>query len=67
MAERKRVPTTDQEWIRRTEERLRILENRRAYVLGVPPDAYLLEVDVATGNLIATHTTTGTVTVVATP
>lgn len=66
MAERKRVPTTDQEWIRRVEERLRTLENRRAYIIGVPPEAYLLDVDLA-GRLTATHTTTGTVTVVATP
>lgn len=66
MAERKRVPTTDTEWIRRTEERLRVLENRRAYVVGVPPNAYLIDVDL-TGRLIATHTTTGTATVIALP
>lgn len=66
MPQRKRVPTTDVEWIRQTEERLRILENRRSYVVGVPPDAYRLDVDLA-GRLTATHTTTGTVTVVALP
>lgn len=66
MAERRRVPSTDVEWIRRTEERLRVLENRRALVVGVPPNAYRLDVDL-TGRLIATHTTTGTVTVVALP
>lgn len=66
MAERKRVPTTDVEWIRRVEERLRVLENRRAVVIGIPPAAYLLDVDLD-GRLTATHTTTGLVTLLATP
>lgn len=66
MSERKRVPTTDVEWIRRVEERLRILENRRAYMIGIAPNAYLIEVDLA-GQLVATHTTTGTITVLAVP
>lgn len=66
MAERKRVATTTDEWVRRVEERLRVLENRRAYVVGIPPAAYLVEVNLA-GELTATHTTTGAVTVLALP
>lgn len=66
MAERRRVATTWQEWIRRIEERLRVLENRRAYVIGTAPHAWLLDVD-DTGRLTATHTGTGAVTVVAEP
>jgi hypothetical protein len=66
VAERKRVPTTTEEWVGRVEERLRVLENRRAYVIGIPPAAYLIDVNLA-GELTATHTTTGTVTVLALP
>lgn len=66
MPDRKRVPTTEPEWVRRVEERLRILENRRELMVGIPPNAYLISVDLA-GQLTATQTTTGTVTVLALP
>lgn len=63
---RKRRPTTDAELIRELDDRIRRLETRTAVVVGVPPEAYLLQVDNA-GRLVATQTTTGTVTVVALP
>ncbi|WP_433379510.1 hypothetical protein [Streptosporangium sp. CA-115845] len=52
--------------LRDLDDRVRVLEHRTSVVVGVAPDAYVLEVD-ASGRLTARHATTGTVTVVAAP
>jgi hypothetical protein len=57
---------TFEEYVRELDDRLRVLEHRTFLVLGVPPNAYLLEVNAA-GELVATNTTTGTATTVALP
>lgn len=59
-------PRTPAEILRDLDDRLRILEHRTSVVVGVAPDAYVVEVD-DTGRLTARHATTGTVTVVALP
>lgn len=65
MPKRTIKPQTDREVIRDLDDRLRRLENRPYVQVGVPPLAFVLEVDDA-GQLVATSSA-GTVTVVALP
>jgi hypothetical protein len=65
MPQRTNKPLTDRELIRSFDDRLRRLEQRPYVQVGVPPNAYLLQVDEA-GQLVATSSA-GTVTVVALP
>lgn len=65
MPKRTSKPLTDRELVRDFDYRLRRLENRPYVQIGVPPAAFLLQVDDA-GRLIATSSA-GTVTVVALP
>lgn len=65
MPQRTIKPQTDAELIREFDDRIRRLENRPYVQVGVPPAAYVLEVDDA-GQLVATSSA-GTVTVLALP
>lgn len=66
MATQPRRARSVEELLRGLDDRIRTLEHRTFLVLGVAPNAYLLEVNAA-GELVATNTTTGTATVVALP
>ncbi|MFC1410414.1 hypothetical protein ACEZCY_14225 [Streptacidiphilus sp. N1-12] len=61
---RKSGPVTAPALLRAIVDRVSRLEQRRTAVIG---GVWVLDVDTATGNLIATNTTTGTVQVLATP
>ncbi|MBP2703539.1 hypothetical protein JOL79_06965 [Microbispora sp. RL4-1S] len=65
MVKRRQRALTDAELIRDLDDRLRRLENRQFVQIGVPPNAYVLQVDDA-GQLVATSSG-GTATVVALP
>ncbi|MFF3441731.1 hypothetical protein [Streptosporangium sp. NPDC002721] len=59
-------PRTPTQVLRDLDDRLRVLEHRTSVVVGVAPDAFVLEVD-GSGRLTARHAMTGTVTIVALP
>lgn len=65
MPQRTNKPTTDRELVRWLDDRLRRLEARPYVQVGVPPNAYVLQVD-EQGRLVATSSA-GAVTVVALP
>ncbi|MEU4228317.1 hypothetical protein AB0F17_28820 [Nonomuraea sp. NPDC026600] len=65
MPKRTIKPQTDREVIRDLDDRLRRLETRPYVQVGVPPNAFVLQVDDA-GQLVATSSA-GTVTVLALP
>ncbi|MFD1937570.1 MULTISPECIES: hypothetical protein [Nonomuraea] len=66
MARLKTRPRTPAEILRDLDDRVRVLEHRTSVVIGVAPDAYVLEVD-DSGRLTARHADSGTVTVIALP
>ena len=66
MTQRRIRPRSPEELVRDFDDRIRRLEARSEYVIGIPPNAYLLAVNGA-GELTATNTTTNTTTVIALP
>ncbi|GAA3172871.1 hypothetical protein [Nonomuraea salmonea] len=59
-----RRPATAAEIVRDLDDRLRKLEHRRGTMVGIPPHAWVVEID-SQGRLIARHAGTGQVHVVA--
>ncbi|MBT2226240.1 hypothetical protein [Nonomuraea sp. NEAU-A123] len=66
MTQRQLRPRTAEELVKDFDDRIRRLETRSEYVIGIPPNAYLLAVN-GLGQLTATNTTTSTTTVIALP
>ncbi|GAA2685460.1 hypothetical protein [Nonomuraea recticatena] len=64
MARLKTRPQTPAEILRDLDDRIRVLEQRNSVVIGVAPNAYVIEVD-DVGRLTARHATTGAVTILA--